>query len=80
MKRPAKRRGQYRHPEQCRFCGCTEETACQLIRLTIAITANDAGRPTFHNEIEACSWRDATKRACTNPDCMAKELIRRKGR
>ncbi len=75
---PYRRRESYSHPEQCRFCGCTEETPCQLVRITVASAANDTS-PKVHSHAEICHWRDATKRCCTNPDCLAKELIRRKG-
>jgi len=73
MSRLANRREKYRHYEQCRHCGCTEDTACELFVTVIAVKVLDAAVPTFHNSVSGCKWRDQSKRCCTNPECMEKE-------
>lgn len=61
---------------ECRFCGCTETTACQLI--TIAIEARAIERPAMH--VDMCSWADETRTLCTNPGCLAKAANEKKAR
>jgi ParB/RepB/Spo0J family partition protein len=44
----------------CRFCGCTEKKACKVRTIPGS------------KQTQPCSWIDATKTICSNPECVAK--------
>jgi len=44
----------------CRICGCTEKKACKVRTILGS------------KQTQPCSWVDATKTLCSNPDCVAK--------
>jgi hypothetical protein len=45
----------------CRICKCTEKRACQFI------VKNQGGKGSVP---KTCSWTDATKTLCNNPNCL----------
>lgn len=50
-------------PGVCRFCGCTETTACE-----VQVDVDEAtGTPIM----EPCGWADKEGTLCSNPQCLA---------